>query len=111
MYRSNEAIIKEKHPLRTSKMVKNLYIMWQKETKLLSSSEMFKNKNYLQIISIGKPALPTLFKLLNNSSTLLFLALYKITGINPVREENHGNIPAMVADWKNWWRNSKENYE
>jgi hypothetical protein len=88
----------------------DLFSKWKQETSFISSSKMFDNLNYQKIIALGEKVLPELINKLDGSSTLLFFALYKITGKNPVKPENYGNISEMTKDWKNWWEENKENY-
>jgi hypothetical protein len=88
----------------------DLYSKWKEETSVISSTDIFDNIYYQEIIALGKAILPTLIDKLNGSSTFLFLALYRITGENPVQPEHHGDIAAMTGEWKNWWTENKEHY-
>jgi hypothetical protein len=80
---------------------------WKKETKGSSSSSvMFMNKNYLQIIGMGEKVLPYIFNELYKNGGHWFVALNSITKINPVPQEDWGNIPKMRIAWLKW---AKEN--
>jgi hypothetical protein len=74
------------------------------EDNLLTSSpnKLSSHPSYLKLLSMGKPVLPFLLFSLDYYPTFWFPALRLITDVNPVREENIGNIPKMVEDWKIW---------
>ena len=86
----------------------DLYRKWEEETSVISSTEIFDNRYYQEIIALGKAILPTLIDQLDGSSTFLFFALYRITGNSPVLPEHYGDIAAMTDDWRNWWEENKE---
>jgi ribosomal protein L5 len=80
---------------------------WQEETGFQSTSEMFQNKNYQNIIKLGKSAVPYIIGKLRKNPEHLFVALHKITGINPVKSENRGKIDQMANDWIMWWESTR----
>jgi len=79
------------------------YGKWYDETKYLSSSKMFENKYYKDIISLGISVVPSIIKKLREEPTHLFEALVEITGQDPVPESHWGNIEQMALDWVKWW--------
>jgi hypothetical protein len=86
----------------------NFYEKWHEETKYLSSpTMMFENRYYKKIISLGMVVVPVIINKLKETPCHLFFALYKITGINPVRPENRGNIEKMSNDWIAWWEQNE----
>ena len=80
---------------------------WEKDTQAISSSiDMFSNESYLQIIGMGRKALPFIFSELKKEPNHWFLALKSITGIDPVKKEDRGNVLKMTESWLAW---AKEN--
>jgi len=81
---------------------------WKKDTMVMSSStDMFSNESYLQIIGMGKKALPFIFSELRKEPNHWFVALKSITGIDPVPKEYRGNILKMSELWLAW---AKDNH-
>jgi hypothetical protein len=85
----------------------NLYEKWYEEIKYLSSSQMFENEYYKKIISLGIAVVPIIIARLKETPEHLFVALNKITNINPVKNENRGKIKKMAEDWILWWEENK----
>jgi hypothetical protein len=85
----------------------DLYEKWYEETKYLSSSQMFENEYYKKIISMGIAIVPVIIARLKETPEHLFVALNKITNINPVKSENRGKIKKMAEDWILWWEENK----
>jgi hypothetical protein len=83
------------------------YTKWEEETKYLSSSKMFDNINYQKIISLGIDVVPVIINKLKETPHHLFVALQKITGINPIKPENRGKIKEMTNDWIDWWKQNE----
>ena len=80
-----------------------LALTWQRDTNTTSSiTDMVSHPAYQQIIGMGMGALPFIFAELQASPQHWFWALQSITGINPIQEENKGNVGAMTQDWLNW---------
>lgn len=76
---------------------------WKEETLFSSSgTEIISNSAYKKIISMGKPALPWIFRELKKSNDHWFYALEKITGENPISIEHIGIIEKMKEDWISW---------
>jgi uridine kinase len=83
------------------------YKKWDEETKYLSSSKMFENIYYKKIISLGMDAAPVIINKLKETPSHLFVALHKITGVNPIKPENRGKIKEMANDWIDWWEQNE----
>ena len=79
------------------------YDKWYNETKYLSSSKMFENKNYRDINSLGINVVPSIIKKLKEEPVHLFEALVEITGKDPVPENHWGDVDQMARDWISWW--------
>jgi hypothetical protein len=79
------------------------YDRWYNETKYLSSSKMFENKHYRDIISLGINVVPGIIKKLKEEPVHLFEALVEITGKDPVPENHWGDAEQMARDWISWW--------
>ncbi len=80
-----------------------LYQKWKSETGLYSGgSAIFENENYQKMIRLGKPAVPLMLKKLQKELTMLFPALVKITGENPILEKHIGYPHKMAKDWLKW---------
>ncbi len=62
------------------------------------------NINYLQIIGMGKNALPFILKDLQKGPEHWFTALQVITKDNPVPREDMGNFGKMAKAWVTWGR-------
>jgi hypothetical protein len=76
---------------------------WKEETRLLSSiHDMVAHPAYLQIIGLGKEALPLLIDELRREPDHWFVALQAITGINPIPSSACGNVDAMARAWLIW---------
>lgn len=76
---------------------------WKKDTQIMSSStDMFSNESYLQIIGMGKKALPFIFRELKKEPDHWFLALKSITGIDPILKEDRGDVLKMTEVWLAW---------
>jgi hypothetical protein len=78
---------------------------WREETRALSSdSDIVANFAYYQIIGMGERALPLIFEEMKAHGGRWFWALRAITGENPVRSENRGNVRRMNEAWLEWAR-------
>jgi hypothetical protein len=67
-----------------------------------SSTEIAAHPAFRQIIASGREAIPFLLRELERGPSLLVLALYEITGENPVPRESRGNIKEMTKAWVAW---------
>lgn len=81
-----------------------LAYMWKADTTFTSSIYEMCNENqyYQAIIDMGEDALPHIFQRLEWGPDFWFVALREITGANPVKPENKGNMVKMTEDWLEW---------
>jgi len=78
---------------------------WREETDHLSSlTDIVLNFNYQRIIGMGPAALPFIFDELRTNGGHWFWALRAITGEDPVRPQDRGNVPRMKNAWLEWLR-------
>jgi hypothetical protein len=84
------------------------YHKWDEETEFMSSSDMFENKNYKEIIALGWDVVPHIIDQLRKKPCHLFVALRCIVGNTPIKPENAGDVPKMAADWINWYDSFKD---
>ena len=92
--------------LTTQTLAQRFYALsqaWKADHRFSSSiNTLLLNPAYLAIIAMGKKALPFIFSDWATSPNHWFPALAIITGVNPVREEDRGNVSAMAQSWMNW---------
>jgi len=85
-----------------------LYIQWCDKVKFDSfignSTNIYQDK----IVQLGYSAVPLIIDKLRTENAHLFIALNRITGENPVKKENRGNVKKMTEDWIQWW--NERNY-
>jgi hypothetical protein len=82
-----------------------LALQWKLETIGISApQEKFLNDSYLQIIGLGKPVLPLIFKDLKENGGPWFWALTSITRAHPVPTEHVGNVRLMKKAWLDFAR-------
>jgi hypothetical protein len=73
---------------------------WRDETALLSSvTKIAIHPAYQRMIGMGLAALPLIFRELERRPSHWFWALRAITGENPVRPEDAGNLGKMTKAW------------
>ena len=78
---------------------------WRWETGAVSSvSEMENHPAYQEIIGMGPAAIPLLLRELQERGDHWFMALYALSGENPVPREYAGRVPKMRAHWLEWGR-------
>ena len=81
---------------------KGLVNQWRLETSHMSSTnDITSNSNYLEIISLGMPAVPLILNELKSHNESWYKALREITRENPVIEKYQGHYPEMAALWIN----------
>ncbi len=101
------------HSLKTTKQYKETELErdfkifaknWRRETAKFSSIiAKSMNQNYQKIISLGKEAIPLILNELHKRPDHWFWALNVITNdINPVQEEDEGDIEKMSEAWVKW---------
>ncbi|MCI0641718.1 MAG: hypothetical protein L0Y72_32030 [Gemmataceae bacterium] len=78
---------------------------WKEACALLSStSAMIAHPAYQSIIELGQPAVPLLLRELKKEPVHWFEALKAITGEDPVKPSDWGNISGMASAWLDWGR-------
>ena len=96
------------------KEFKELILRWHDERGATSSiTTMAICASYQQIMAKGPRVVPLIMKQLeeeNDEPDMWFWALRFLTGANPVKEEQQGDIVAMSKAWRGWWRTNKAHY-
>ncbi len=78
---------------------------WADETAHVSSpAKQTSHPAYLRIVSKGPMAIPLILRELEKKPLFWFTALTAITGEQPVRESDYGDIRAMRDAWLRWGR-------
>ncbi len=83
---------------------------WEKETIFLSNSDRAaEHPAHMEIISMGEPTVPLILERMRETlegkretGGHWFHALRDITGANPVKHTERGNVPAMQEAWLEW---------
>jgi hypothetical protein len=75
---------------------------WREETEHLSSTTVFTHAAYQRIIGLGPKVVPAILRDLARTGDHWFWALRAITGQNPVRPEDAGNVRKMAETWLAW---------
>jgi hypothetical protein len=76
---------------------------WRQETGMLSVvSKIVIHPTYQQIIGMGQPVIPLIFRELEREPDHWFWALQSITGENPVSVDRRGDIVSMASAWLEW---------
>ncbi|CAN5501243.1 hypothetical protein BH10BAC5_BH10BAC5_27000 [soil metagenome] len=63
--------------------------------------------SYLELISLGEKAVPFLLQKLDHFPMVWIPALEIIAGVNPVSEENYGDVEETTKDWNDWGLKNK----
>lgn len=78
---------------------------WRMATAHLSSSSMlYSNASFLEIVAMGHKAVPLIIEELERQPDLLVAALPMITHEDPVSSDERGDIYAMAVAWIAWHR-------
>lgn len=81
---------------------------WKDATRFVSSiHDMVCQPAYLQIIGMGKDALPLLVNELRREPDHWFVALQAITGANPIPPAVQGDVEEMTRAWLSWAEKNK----
>jgi len=80
-----------------------LYKEWHDKTRFDSFIGDPYNKSYDKIVQLGYRAIPCIMAKLKEDPSPIFVALIRITGEDPIKEENRGIVRKMAEDWINWW--------
>ena len=97
--------IKTATPTALATRFRALADQWRRETGGLSSiSQMAAHPAHQEIIEMGPAAIPLLLRELQERGGHWFMALYALSGENPVPREYAGRIPKMRELWLEWGR-------
>ncbi len=76
---------------------------WENETVLLSNSDRAAaHPAHREIVSMGESAIPLILDRMNAQGGLWFHALSELTGANPVKSGDRGNVQVMQDSWLRW---------
>jgi hypothetical protein len=90
-------------PIDLRKRFLELASTWKKDTRLVSSmTDMILHPAYQQIIGLGRGALPLILEELGRQPDYWFWALFAISGEDPVRTQDQGDLEKMTAAWLSW---------
>ncbi|HQC06678.1 MAG TPA: hypothetical protein PK067_06625 [Kaistella chaponensis] len=107
LYEGNSLFVKQKKISKEYRDFINLKDKWKEETMFESNlNNIFSNSNYVDIIKFGANVLPWIIKDLRKDGGYWFVALTKITGLNPIRETSRGVYEEMKKDWLSWADNN-----
>jgi hypothetical protein len=82
---------------------RELVAQWKQGTRFLSSvHDLVSHPAYLQIIGMGKEAVPLLLDELRREPDHWFVALQAITGTNPISPPVCGDVESMTEAWLSW---------
>jgi hypothetical protein len=85
------------------KRFQELAARWREETGPLSSmTEMVQHPAYQEIIRMGWDVVPLLLRELEERPHHWFWALKVITGEDPVKPEERGDLEQMAKAWLRW---------
>ena len=87
----------------TEAIFEELYTKWSEQTEFDSFIGNSTNSYHEKIINLGYSVVPFIINKLKKEPVHLFIALCRITGENPVKEENRGKVSKMAEDWIQWW--------
>jgi hypothetical protein len=78
---------------------------WRDETDMLSApQQIYSNRAFLQILSLGSDVLPFIFRDLQERGGRWFLALSILTGQTELTKACAGDVPAMKEIWLKYAR-------
>ncbi len=78
---------------------------WKADTRFLSSiTDIAMHPAYQRIIGMGPAAVPYVLRELERQPSQWFWALRAITGVDPVADEDRGDVRAMAKTWLRWGR-------
>jgi hypothetical protein len=92
-------------PSATRARFEELAATWKRETINVSSiSAIILHDAYQEIVGMGRPVLPLIFRELEHELRFWFPALRAITGTNPISQEIEGDVEGMRDVWLTWAR-------
>lgn len=78
---------------------------WREATRFQSSlTHITEHPTYRAIVQLGEEVVPVLLRELQRRPEPWFAALREITGADPVRPEQRGDMRAMAEAWLGWGR-------
>jgi len=81
---------------------------WDRETSFLSSTpKKVLHESYQSIMAMGPDVVPYLLRDLERNRRSWFWALRHLTRVNPVPQQDQGNLDKMIAAWVEWGRNER----
>jgi hypothetical protein len=102
-YVGNSIFLSKKVEAQKFRQFLNLKNKWKSDILFVSSgSIIISNSAYKDIIGFGPIAVPWIIRELKKNNDHWFYALEKITGENPIKEENIGRVDEMRNDWIDW---------
>lgn len=108
-FKGNSVLISDRIENQEFKHFLQLKDKWKSETLYYSSSShIFNNSAYREIIALGSKTIPWIIRELKKTNDHWFYALKKISGENPINPDHYGIIPKMKEDWIEWAQ--KNNY-
>lgn len=108
-FKGNSVLISDRIENQEFKHFLQLKDKWKSETLYYSSSSLiFNNSAYKEIIALGSKTIPWIIRELKKTNDHWFYALKKISGENPINPDNYGIITKMKEDWIKWAQ--KNNY-
>lgn len=109
IFKGNSVLISDRIENQEFKHFLQLKDKWKSETLYYSSSShIFNNSAYREIISLGSKTIPWIIRELKKTNDHWFYALKKISGENPIKPDHYGVITKMKEDWIEWAQ--KNNY-
>lgn len=79
------------------------YQNWRDDTFCSSLiEEMTGNPFFAEIVAMGPPVLPFLFRKMREEPSFIFLAAQEIVGANPFEGQAFPNMTAVVNAWLEW---------
>lgn len=88
---------------RVESLFKDLTEKWKDETINLSDvGQIILNDSYQRIVGLGPTVLPYIFGALSIELDWWFPALRAITGVDPIADEDVGDMEAMRQAWLRW---------
>jgi len=85
------------------KQFKRLADQWRRDIGPTSSAaRMAQHPAYQEIIRMGDAVVPCILAEIEREPDHWFIALYEITGADPVRKAHRGDIEKMAEDWVAW---------
>ena len=86
-----------------SKDFEELYNIWKRETFFLSNTtEIVEHPAYRKIIAMGEKVVPLILEKLKTQFDHFSVALYEITGENPIPEDLKGDMAEISKAWVEW---------